>query len=167
MRVQFSPTVTRRWRQCQRVGMLYGQRSRSNFVLRRAPQPVPIRYIDGRRAASADRRFIQRSRRRLVFSAGQCTVPQGRLHDAMVRSARNSRSTSAPTSPDLDPIENVWSMIDRELAKVKIGSVAQLKEEIKRIWYEISDKTWVDLSKSVSGRVITILRQKGRSCSQY
>jgi transposase len=72
-----------------------------------------------------------------------------------------------PTSPDLNPIENVWSIIDRELAKVKIGSVAQLKEEIKRIWYEISDQTWADLSKSVSGRVITILRQKGRSCSQY
>lgn len=72
-----------------------------------------------------------------------------------------------PTSPDLNPIENVWSIIDQELQKVKISSIGKLEEEIKRIWYSISDQIWANLSNSMVDRVEKISSQKGRSCSQY
>jgi transposase len=72
-----------------------------------------------------------------------------------------------PTSPDLNPIENVWSIIDRQLEKMKINGIAELEEAIKKIWYSIDKKTWKKLSDSLCERVPKILKQKGRSCSQY
>ena len=39
-----------------------------------------------------------------------------------------------PNSPDLNIIENVWSIMDTELSKKKITSHDQLKRAIKRIW---------------------------------
>lgn len=75
-----------------------------------------------------------------------------------------------PTSPDLNPIENIWSIIDQKLTKMKIGSVPEMKEAIKKIWFEIGADIWDSLVKSLAGdfgRVQKVLKVKGRSCSQY
>lgn len=72
-----------------------------------------------------------------------------------------------PTSPDLNPIENIWAEIERELAKINITSVPRLEEEIKRIWYQFDNEKWRKLSDSVSNRVPKILKVKGGSCSKY
>lgn len=71
------------------------------------------------------------------------------------------------TSPDLNPIENVWSIIDKELLKTKISSIASLKEQIKKIWYEISPDVWLKLVQSMRARVQAVLKFKGRSCCKY
>lgn len=75
-----------------------------------------------------------------------------------------------PTSPDLNPIENVWSIIDQELSKMKINSIDQLKEAILKIWYDIPEDTWKRLVTSLSGssgRIQKVFKVKGRSCCKY
>jgi hypothetical protein len=71
------------------------------------------------------------------------------------------------TSPDLNPIENVWSIIDQGLVKMKIGSITELKTAITNIWYEIDKEVWLKLSQSLRGRVSKVLKLKGRSSSTY
>ena len=40
-------------------------------------------------------------------------------------------------SPDLNPIENVWSFISHELKKSNIKNKQDLISEVTRIWYSI------------------------------
>ena len=75
-----------------------------------------------------------------------------------------------PTSPDLNPIENIWSIIDQKLTKMKISSIPEMKEAIKKIWFDIEPDTWSSLVDSLAGEfgcVQKVLKVKGRSCSQY
>ena len=37
-------------------------------------------------------------------------------------------------SPDLNPIENIWSWMDRKLSRENVESVAQLKLAPEKIW---------------------------------
>ena len=42
-----------------------------------------------------------------------------------------------PTSPDLNPIKNIWSDIDRKLCKVQTSSIANLQAEIEKLWKDL------------------------------
>ena len=56
-------------------------------------------------------------------------------------------------SPDLNPIENIWSWIDRRLEACKMTNVDELKTEIHRIWQEIPKEMCMRLVESMPKRV--------------
>jgi transposase len=72
-----------------------------------------------------------------------------------------------PSSPDMNPIENIWSIIDQELAKMPITCTADLKREIFRIWEELDVSLCERLVDSLPRRVSSVLRARGKSIMKY
>ena len=69
-----------------------------------------------------------------------------------------------PQSPDLNPIENLWSIIKRKRAK-KFGiptSKKELIEQIFEIWDNIDIELQKNLANSVSNRLNEVLKKNGR-----
>ncbi len=54
-------------------------------------------------------------------------------------------------SPDLNIIENVWLIIDKQLLKYQVHNLEELKNIIIKIWTEISSETIKNLYFSMSG----------------
>lgn len=55
-------------------------------------------------------------------------------------------------SPDLNPIENLWSYIKRKLSKIKIVSLEDLKDHVMKIWSEITPELCKRLIDSMPRR---------------
>jgi hypothetical protein len=64
-------------------------------------------------------------------------------------------------SPDLNPIENIWSWIDKKLEACKMTNVDELKAEIHRIWQEIPKEMCMRLVESMPKRVKACYNAKG------
>lgn len=65
------------------------------------------------------------------------------------------------SSPDLNPIENLWKDVKDGLEKYKITNLQDLHEKIKLEWYAISVERCRRLIKSMQHRCVKVLRQKG------
>ena len=66
-----------------------------------------------------------------------------------------------PYSPDLNPIKNIWAWIDRELAKVQISTLGQLKDVLKKTWYRVPEAMCENLVESMPRRVLSCIKAKG------
>ena len=56
-------------------------------------------------------------------------------------------------SPDLNPIENVWACMDRQMSKISITSIEHLKEVLNKIWLEVPRDMCMRLIESMPRRV--------------
>lgn len=67
-------------------------------------------------------------------------------------------------SPDLNPIENVWSVLKMELAKENITTKAQLKDLIELTWKnnELVKKTIVNSINSMPRRIQAVIKHRGK-----
>ena len=66
-----------------------------------------------------------------------------------------------PKSPDLNPIEMLWSIIDKKLALRPIYSKATLIERIQEEWDQIDTELCVKLVQSMPERIKKCLKAKG------
>ena len=64
-------------------------------------------------------------------------------------------------SPDLNPIENLWSKVKRELDKVPIGNTQCLFSGAQRIWRHVIPNSVPALLESLPRRVQEVLRNHG------
>ena len=64
-------------------------------------------------------------------------------------------------SPDLNPIENIWSWMDRKLCKATLTTVDQLKEAVDKLWLEIPMEICMNLIESMPKRVRACFKAKG------
>lgn len=72
-----------------------------------------------------------------------------------------------PTSPDLNPIENIWKDIDQGLTKYRITNVSQLRSAISDLWENYPTDKCIKLANSLPKRVKMVLKAKGGSISRY
>ena len=80
----------------------------------------------------------------------------------------NARCHVSPQSPDLNPIENLWSEMKRELDKVPIGNAQQLFAEAQRIWrHVIPNYSIPALLESLPRRFQEVLRNQGGGHTHY
>ncbi len=65
-----------------------------------------------------------------------------------------------PQSPDLNPIEHLWDVVEREfrIMDVQPTNLQQLREAIMSIWTKISEG---DLVESMAWRIKAVLKAKG------
>ena len=56
-------------------------------------------------------------------------------------------------SPDLKPIENLWSWMDYQLTKKQITSHEILRKELTKLWLEIPIKMIENLIESMPRRL--------------
>ena len=66
-----------------------------------------------------------------------------------------------PQSPDLNPIEELWEVLDRQLKRSKITSKDTLWEELQLAWNRIPEKTLIDLIESMPARMRDVIGAKG------
>lgn len=69
--------------------------------------------------------------------------------------------TTHPQSPDINPIENLWHLLDLELRKIKISNKKDLKHLISEKWQQIPKETTMKLVESMPRRLQAILDANG------
>lgn len=71
-------------------------------------------------------------------------------------------------SPDLNPIENVWSLLARAVYKdgKQFMSVDELKKAIKREWRRLPQETLSSLVSSMNGRIFKCIQRQGSCVSK-
>lgn len=66
-----------------------------------------------------------------------------------------------PQSPDLNPIENMWSILDDKLVKSAVTNKTQFFEILKKTWDDIEDKYLRNLVESMPRRLQKVIKAKG------
>ncbi len=68
-----------------------------------------------------------------------------------------------PQSPDLNPIEHLWDVEEREIniMDVQTTNLQQLRDAIMSIWTKISEDCFQHLVKSMPRRIKAVLKAKG------
>uniref|UniRef100_A0A8C8I487 Transposase n=1 Tax=Oncorhynchus tshawytscha TaxID=74940 RepID=A0A8C8I487_ONCTS len=67
-------------------------------------------------------------------------------------------------SPDLNPIENLWSILKRRLDKQKPTNSDKLQALIMQEWAAISQDVAQKLIDSMPGRIAEVLKKEGQHC---
>ncbi len=68
-----------------------------------------------------------------------------------------------PQSPDLNPIEHLWDVVEREIRimDVQPTNLQQLRDAIMSIWTKISEECFQHLVESMPRRIKAVLKAKG------
>ena len=68
-----------------------------------------------------------------------------------------------PMLPDLNPIENVWSLLQKEVYKDQrvFKNTTDLWEAITTAWHVLPAETFQNLYNSMPGRMIKVIEEKG------
>ncbi len=68
-----------------------------------------------------------------------------------------------PQSPDLNPIEHLWDVVEREIhiMDVQPTNLQQLRHAIMSIWTKISEECLQHLVESMPRRIKAVLKAKG------
>jgi len=68
-----------------------------------------------------------------------------------------------PQSPDLNPIEHLWDVVERELRTLDVHptNLHQLQDAIQSIWANISKECFQHLVESMPHRIKAVLKAKG------
>lgn len=69
-----------------------------------------------------------------------------------------------PQSPDINIIENIWSILKTKVSKFKIKSSEDLWNVTLKVWNEIPTKTINDLYESIPRRLKAVVKAKGHHC---
>lgn len=64
-------------------------------------------------------------------------------------------------SPDLNPIENLWSYIDHRLLNYKVTSIEHLKQVLNDEWLKVPIEMVKKMTESMPKRVAACVRAKG------
>jgi len=68
-----------------------------------------------------------------------------------------------PQSPDLNPIEHLWNVVERELRALDVHptNLNQLQDAVLSIWANISKECFQHLVESMPRRIKALLKVKG------
>ena len=66
-----------------------------------------------------------------------------------------------PYSPDLNPIENIWGKIKKQIMKKEYQTLAVLMKDIEKEWDSITDNQLKNYSSSMKNRIHSCLLLEG------
>lgn len=67
-------------------------------------------------------------------------------------------------SPDLNPIEHLWEIVEQQLENKPCKNLEELKTAIFEIWNSIDEKTTNHLVASMPRRCAAVIAARGGSC---
>ncbi|KAJ3438845.1 transposable element tc1 transposase [Anaeramoeba flamelloides] len=76
-------------------------------------------------------------------------------------------NTWPPNSPDLNPIENLWSIMDRRLKHVNPKNKEEFIEELINVWESIKWETLENLTLSMDNRINLVIERDGQSINGF
>lgn len=65
-------------------------------------------------------------------------------------------------SPDLNPIENLWAIMGREVEKMQCDDVDSLGDAVLKVWNELSPTIFSNLSRSMPARCQAVIAAHGQ-----
>lgn len=71
------------------------------------------------------------------------------------------RLVTPPQSPDLNPIEHIWHLLDEKIRKCSITSKSSLKQALESEWATISPNVTKNLVESMTRRLDAVIAAKG------
>ena len=101
--------------------------------------------------------------RRSFKTGRQLTQPRPPRHGAK-KNLPNFRKKTCwpPNSPDINPVENLWSIMDEVVYKDPTPkTIKDLKRRLKQAWKKIPLSTLHDLSHSMPQRLRNVITNKG------
>ena len=66
-----------------------------------------------------------------------------------------------PQSPDINPIEHLWSHLETQIRKRTINNIHQLRTALKEEWANITEDVTRNLVESMNRRLSAIIKSKG------
>ncbi len=68
-----------------------------------------------------------------------------------------------PQSPDLNPIEHFWDVVEREICimDVQLTNLQQLRDAIMSMWIKMSKECFQHLVESMPWEIKAVLKAKG------
>eukprot|EP01155_Anaeramoeba_flamelloides_P004821 Anaeramoba_flamelloidesa1070154_18.p1 GENE.a1070154_18~~a1070154_18.p1 ORF type:complete len:102 (+),score=15.04 a1070154_18:249-554(+) len=66
-----------------------------------------------------------------------------------------------PNSPDLNPIENLWAIMDSHLEKNRPTNVENFIEVLYNVWEKLKWETLENLIKSMEKRILLVIQEDG------
>jgi transposase len=68
-----------------------------------------------------------------------------------------------PSSPDLNPIENIWRWMKNEITKLENvpTSIEDIKEVLQELWNEVDPKEWRYLTARLTCKLEDVIECKG------
>jgi hypothetical protein len=64
-------------------------------------------------------------------------------------------------SPDLNPFEHIWVLIDQRISEIQFHSITQLEEELVNQWNKITRTKCLNLIESMPTRISLCLKAEG------
>lgn len=78
------------------------------------------------------------------------------------KAKQNIKSLDWPScSPDLNPIENIWSILKTKISKIASKTTLEFEKNIKDEWNKISLKVIKSVIKSMPVRIKKVIENKG------
>nr|AAB02109.1 transposase [Anopheles albimanus] len=68
---------------------------------------------------------------------------------------------SPPQSPDLNPIEHAWELLERKIRQTRIKNRVDLENKLKEAWITISEDYTQNLVNSMPRRLAEVIKMKG------
>ncbi len=102
-----------------------------------------------------------------LLPAGYCIMSQSSNHLRLVSWTWQwvHLLKCPPQSPDLNPIEHLWDVVEREIhimdVQPTLSNLQLLRDAIMSIWTKISEECFQHLVESMPRRIKAVLKEKG------
>ncbi|KAJ3437264.1 transposable element-related [Anaeramoeba flamelloides] len=72
-----------------------------------------------------------------------------------------------PNSPDLNPIENLWAIMDKRFSIDRPKNKKEFTKKLKKIWKEVTDELMEKLVSNMTKRLDLVIQREGESINGF
>jgi len=96
-----------------------------------------------------------------VFQQDNDPKHTAKIAQTFLKSSRIKVLDWPPQSPDLNPIENLWSILDKKVDKTGVTNTESYFVALKEAWEELDKKYFRNLVESMPKRLQAVIKAKG------
>ena len=149
---------------CQKCVMVWGAISTEGKLdIIVTPMPMISEHYLGVLREGLQPFYRKHRGKKFIFMQDNTSVHTSRVTTAWLKKKNIKVLPWPANSPDINPIENVWSLFVRKVyeGQTQYHNVQDLIRAIKKAWYEIPQEVIQKLIKSVPGRLTKLIESQG------
>ncbi|KAJ6255235.1 transposable element tc1 transposase [Anaeramoeba flamelloides] len=98
----------------------------------------------------------------LGFPTGRCSSPHSKKTMNFLKKRCHVLDPWPPNSPDLNPIGNLWGIMDKHLEKHKPENKENFIQILKDVWGKVTWETMENLANSMEKRIQLVISRNGQ-----